>query len=1145
MHSSRSVLSRLAAGTAVAVALGVVPAIAGAPAASALPTGLLFTEYVEGSGNNKAVEIYNGTSAAVDLGASGYTVNIFSNGQTTASPIKLVGTVAPGDVFVLGNSNAANDPAIRAADQLSGSVNFNGNDAVALLKGADLVDVIGQIGFDPGEWGTGLTSTTDNTIRRKATVNTGDANGSDAFDPAVEWDGFATNTFDGLGAYPGTVIPADDAPVVVSTDPARGNTAVERDAVVTVTFSEPVTAPASAFSLICSTSGTKTLAVTGGPTTFTLDPATDFVRGDSCTLTVVAANVSDVDAQDPPDHPAADYTTTFAVPLTDPCDAPVTRIPAIQGSGDTAAITGPVTTRGVVVGDYEGPQPTLRGFYLQDATGDGDAATSDGIFVFDNGADLVSLGDVVTVSGTAGEYQGQTQLSSSSVTACGTGTVAPTDVTFPVASDTYLERYEGMLVELPQTMSVTEHYLLGRFGQVTLSQGGRLQQPTNVVAPGAPAAALQAENDLRTIILDDTTNDQNHDPIVFGRGGQPLSASNTLRGGDTVTGLSGVLNYTWGGNGSSANAYRIRPVSPDATVDFAATNPRPATAPAVGGTTRVAGMNLLNFFNTLDTSRNNCTGGVAGSPMDCRGANTALEFERQWHKTVTGVSGTGADVVAFMEMENDGYGPDSAEQFLVDRLNDKDGAGTWAMIDADAGTGQVDALGTDAIKVGMLYKPAEVTPVGTTAALNTEAFVNGGDNAPRNRPALAQAFRDNMTGGTFVASANHLKSKGSACSVPDSGDGQANCNAVRVRSAQLLADWLASDPTGTGDPDALILGDLNSYAKEDPITTLEAAGYRNLIEKFNGAEAYSYAFDGQWGYLDHALGNAAITSQVTGVADWHVNADEPGILDYNTEFKSAGQVDSLYAPTQFRISDHDPVIVGLDLTNAAPVLGAVTVTPNPVSVRADTTVTATFTDADPADTHTATVAWGDGTTTAGAITEADGSGTVTGTHVYAAAGVYTATVTVTDQFGHATSRASGEVYVYDTAAGFVTGGGWFVSPKGALTANPSATGKAQIGLSVKYKPGATTPEGSFTLSLDGYRFAVASTSVDYLVVSGEEFRFAGAATVNGAAGYTYTVVAHDGGKKADDIHVVVRDASGAVVYDGGTQSVQGQLKIHG
>jgi predicted extracellular nuclease len=324
-------------------------------------------------------------------------------------------------------------------------------------------------------------------------------------------------------------------------------------------------------------------------------------------------------------------------------------------------------------------------------------------------------------------------------------------------------------------------------------------------------------------------------------------------------------------------------------------------------------MNLLNFFNTLDTSGDNCRGGLTGAVMGCRGANSTVELDRQVPKTVAAVSGTAADVVAFMEMENDGYGPDSAVQLLVDKLNEKDGAGTWAFVDADARTGQVDALGNDAIKVGMLYKPATVTPVGRTAALNSVAFVNGGDGDPRNRPALAQAFQDKATGGVFIAVANHLKSKGSACDKPDAGDGQGNCNAVRKRAAELLANWLATDPTGTGDDDVLLLGDMNSYAKEDPITVFEDNGFTNLIADRNGPEAYSYVFDGQWGYLDHALGSASLAGQVTGVGDWHINSDEPSVLDYNTEFKTPNLVQSLYAADQFRVSDHDPVVVGLDL----------------------------------------------------------------------------------------------------------------------------------------------------------------------------------------------------------------------------------------
>ena len=147
-----------------------------------------------------------------------------------------------------------------------------------------------------------------------------------------------------------------------------------------------------------------------------------------------------------------------------------------------------------------------------------------------------------------------------------------------------------MLVRLPQTMYVTEHFQLGRFGQVVLSSGGRLKQPTNIVLPGAPAHALQAQNNLNKIILDDASQAQNPDPILFGRGGQPLSASNTLRGGDTATGIVGVMNYTWAGNAASGNAYRMRPINAlNGSVNFVPANPRPASAPAVGGTCQSGG----------------------------------------------------------------------------------------------------------------------------------------------------------------------------------------------------------------------------------------------------------------------------------------------------------------------------------------------------------------------------------------------------------------------------------------------------------------------------------------------------------------------------------------------------------------------------
>ena len=178
-----------------------------------------------------------------------------------------------------------------------------------------------------------------------------------------------------------------------------------------------------------------------------------------------------------------------------------------------------------------------------DSADDDNPATSDAIFIFEgDNANRVSVGQVVQVTGSVSEFQGQTQITSTTVEVCGSD-VPPalpvTHVTLPFASADCLERYEGMRVTLPQTLYVTEHFQLGRFGQVVLSSGARLRQPTAVTDPGAPALALQAANDRNRIIVDDAFNSQNPEPIAFGQNGRSLSASNTLRGGDTVTGPAG------------------------------------------------------------------------------------------------------------------------------------------------------------------------------------------------------------------------------------------------------------------------------------------------------------------------------------------------------------------------------------------------------------------------------------------------------------------------------------------------------------------------------------------------------------------------------------------------------------------------------
>ena len=255
--------------------------------------------------------------------------------------------------------------------------------------------------------------------------------------------------------------------------------------------------------------------------------------------------------------------------------------------------------------------------------------------------------------------------------------------------------------------------------------------------------------------------------------------------------------------------------------------------------------------------------------------------------------------------------PTARSQFLVDRLNAATAPGTYAFIDADAGTGQINALGTDAIKVGMIYKPAMVTPVGQTAALNSVAFVNGGDGAPRNRPSLAQAFQANATGARVHRGRQPPQEQGQ----------RLRCARRRRRPGQLqprphqrgqrAAAWLATDPTGTGDPDVLLLGDYNSYAKEDPITALEDAGYTNLDRAFLGPDAYSYVFDGQWGSLDHALARPR-SRRRSPASPTATSTPTSRPCSTTTPTSSRRTADHrLYAPDQFRISDHDPVVVGL------------------------------------------------------------------------------------------------------------------------------------------------------------------------------------------------------------------------------------------
>lgn len=605
----------------------------------------------------------------------------------------------------------------------------------------------------------------------------------------------------------------------------------------------------------------------------------------------------------------------------EPCTDDITPIYAIQGNGSSATVTGAVTTRGVVIADFEGPSPTLRGFYIQDADGDGDTTSSDGLFVFNGDNDDVSVGDLVGVIGDAGEFFDQTQISATTVAVCSSGNTlpAPAAVTMPYPSSDYLEQFEGMRVQFPDDLVVTETFRLGRFGQLTLSSGGRLFQPTAVAMPGAPAQAVADANNLNRILLDDALQNQNPEPVIYPTP-DGLSFNNPVRSGDTVSNLVGVLTYTWGGNSASPNDFRIRP---EVDPSFSASNPRPESPDDVGGRLKVASFNVLNYFVTIDDGSDQC--GPPDNLQRCRGADSQEEFDRQRPKLLNALQTLDADILGLVELENNGSGASSAIQDLVDGLNQR-GIGTYAIAPPPE-----TYVGTDVIRVGIIYRTEAVALVDSSTveilddsdlpALNLTGPIFDGPNT--SRASLAASFAENSSGEVFTVVVNHFKSKGCSDATganTDQGDFQGCYNQRRLESAQALLAWLETHPTGVDDPDVLITGDLNAYTLEDPIQALVDAGYVHLSEEFGGATTYGYVFDEQWGHLDYIMASASMLPQVTGATDWHINADEPIALDYNTEFQSAAQQALFYGTAFYRTSDHDPVLIGLEPSPPGPLI---------------------------------------------------------------------------------------------------------------------------------------------------------------------------------------------------------------------------------
>lgn len=664
-------------------------------------------------------------------------------------------------------------------------------------------------------------------------------------------------------------------------------------------------------------------------------------------------------------NPVEGTITTASASVSVQDNDTITLISAVQGAGDVSGFVGQDVTVSAIV-TY-----TFRdGFFVQEEVtdSDGNPITSEGIFVFTNSLPSVSLGDLVQVTGGVSERFDRTQITATDIVTVSSGNAIPdyTSISLDPASAPNFESLEGMLVSVDSgtsdPLTLITNFNLDRFGEFWVSAGGQTQ-PTQLFDAQTELAEVQAlmeANENARLLIDDGSSTSNPTEFQYipnttdgDNGNGYLDAGDTFTadgatfriGTEFTAPLTGVMDYAF-------SEYRLQldeMVQIDESTNSGA---RPVDAPDVGGNVQVASFNVLNFFTSLSDGEANNPAGQA------RGAASEADLMRQAEKLANAILDSGAEVVALQELENNGAEAltyllsalegEAVERGVADQYD-------WSGVATDAETFS-GPYGDDAITTGVIYNAAAVAlndadyhvfdePSGAVTAelagLSADQF---------NRPAIGATFTHLDTGETFTVVSVHFKSKGdsglaSAVSAADAavaagtasadqiallsdpnvdqGNGQGYWNQVRTDAAEELMAWLEgtnADPadnflgTGVENGEFLILGDFNAYAEEDPTQVFsDDADYVDLLEFYVGTEnAYSYVFDGQAGALDQAIATDDLALSITGAAEWHINAAEPDLLSYSSAFND----ERFYSDDVFAASDHDPVIVGLQLETA-------------------------------------------------------------------------------------------------------------------------------------------------------------------------------------------------------------------------------------
>lgn len=614
-------------------------------------------------------------------------------------------------------------------------------------------------------------------------------------------------------------------------------------------------------------------------------------------------------------------------PLTPPVDSGEKTIAEVQGTGAASPLVDTVvTTKGVVTAAY--PDGGFAGYYIQTPGTGGDVdlakhTASDAVFIYSpSTVHDVKVGDYVQVKGKVVEFGKGSTTTEINVDAAGfTPLVDPapqpkaTVLTTLPATDTQRETLEGMLVAPEGDYTITNNYSLNNYGEVGLAQGSAaLVQPTAAGPVGSAAWTSATDtNKAISIGLDDGASTN----FLKSPGSDValpwLSAGTPMRVGTTAKFTSPVIFD------NRNDAYKFQPVetitatSVVKPINFGSN--RMATPAAVGGNFKVASFNVQNYFPTTGDKDPKCEfyKDRAGNPVTVktgclqRGAANEASFLRQQAKIVSGINASGADVLSLEEIENSakfGLDRDAALANLVAALNVAT-PDTWDFVKSPSAR---PAIGNeDVIRTAFIFKKKVVAPVGDSVILDDAAFTGIA------RQPLAQSFK--LVGAPesskLLLIVNHFKSKGSAATPDDTDKGQGNSNVARTKQATALLAFSNQQQLKQGTNKVLLMGDFNAYLFEDPITVLTKAGYVDQDTKTN---KYSYSYDGMVGSLDHVLASPAALKMVTGADIWNINSPESIAMGYSRYNYNATD---FFDNSAFAASDHDPVVVGLDMSTSA------------------------------------------------------------------------------------------------------------------------------------------------------------------------------------------------------------------------------------